>query len=104
MTTDYPADGGPAFPNITSDMPVDGHPGMSLLDYYAGKAMEENLRYALNSRLVETGDARRSKIANEAYLMAEEMIKAKFSREQSRNKTELTQKQKKALAEVCLKK
>jgi hypothetical protein len=28
-------DGGPAFPNITPDMRVDGGPGMSLRDYFA---------------------------------------------------------------------
>jgi hypothetical protein len=33
-------DGGPAFPNITPDMNVDGGPGMSLRDYFAAKAMQ----------------------------------------------------------------
>lgn len=28
-----------AFPNITPDMHVDGGPGMSLREYYAGKAL-----------------------------------------------------------------
>ena len=31
--------GGPAFPNITPDMPVDGYPGMSLRDWFAGQAL-----------------------------------------------------------------
>lgn len=31
-------DGGPAFPNITPDMPIQGGPGMSLRDYLAGQA------------------------------------------------------------------
>lgn len=32
-------DGGPAFPNITPDMLVDGGPGMSLRQWYAGMAL-----------------------------------------------------------------
>jgi hypothetical protein len=32
------ANGGPAFPNITPDMNVDGGPGMTLRDYFAAHA------------------------------------------------------------------
>lgn len=32
-------DGGPAFPVITPDMPVNGSPGISVRDYFAAKAM-----------------------------------------------------------------
>lgn len=32
-------DGGHAFPNITPDMNVDGGPGMTLRDWFAGQAM-----------------------------------------------------------------
>ena len=31
--------GGPAFPNITPDMKVDGGPGMSLCDWFAGQML-----------------------------------------------------------------
>ena len=34
-------DGGAAFPNITPDMMVDGGPGMTLRDYFAGHALAE---------------------------------------------------------------
>ena len=32
-------DGGPAFPNITPNMPVDDSPGMTLRDWFAGQAV-----------------------------------------------------------------
>lgn len=32
-------DGGPAFPNITPDMCIQGGPGMSKRDWFAGQAM-----------------------------------------------------------------
>ncbi len=32
-------DGGPAFPNITPDMQVNGSPGLSIRDYFAGQAL-----------------------------------------------------------------
>lgn len=32
-------DGGPAFPMWTEDMPVEGSPGMTLRDWFAGQAL-----------------------------------------------------------------
>jgi hypothetical protein len=37
--------GGPAFPNITPDMPINGSPGMSLRDYLAAHASEEDIEW-----------------------------------------------------------
>ena len=43
-------DGGHAFPNITPDMNVDGGPGMTLRDYFAGQAL---VGYAANARVMD---------------------------------------------------
>jgi hypothetical protein len=59
-------DGGPAFPNITPDMPVDGSPGMTLRDYFAGQA------------LAGCGVPNRpQEIAEWAYMVADAMLAAR---------------------------
>ena len=61
-------DGGPAFPNITPDMPVDGGPGMSLRDWFAGMAMQGMLSNSL-MRISSNPEA-----ALTAYSIADAMI------------------------------
>ncbi len=41
--------GGHAFPNITPDMNVDGGPGMTLRDWFAGQALVHTLAWARHS-------------------------------------------------------
>lgn len=60
------ADGGPAFPNITPDMLVDGGPGMSLRDYFAGQF--------LSTVKIIGDDVLASDVASQCYTMADAML------------------------------
>jgi len=55
----------PAYPNITQDMPVDGSPGMSLRDWFAGVALQG---------LLSLYDYDFEEAAKDAYFYAEKMI------------------------------
>ena len=74
-------DGGPAFPNITPDMCIQGGPGMSLRDYFAAKAMQ-SLILAANGPAApaftqyaqQTGRGEAEVIAAAAYEYAGEML------------------------------
>lgn len=69
------ADGGPAFPNITPDMPVDGGPGMSLRDWFAGQAMHGIVAgFWANPESLELPDKR---LALLAYGAADAMLAAR---------------------------
>ena len=57
-------DGGPAFP-VPNDANVNGQPGMSLRDWFAGTATERDIRYH-SDRDKTTAQAR--------YLHADEML------------------------------
>lgn len=59
-------DGGPAFPNITDEMPIQGSPGMSLRDYFAAKV--------LCAVIVHWGTIARSDAADWAYGYADSML------------------------------
>jgi len=75
-----PADGGPAFPLPNWD----SERGMSLLDHYAGKAMEQNLRFYFDKiGNLPLNDKKRTQISEEAYLMAEKMIEVKIKLEEN---------------------
>ena len=58
--------GGPAFPFVDCSSPLE-HPGMTLRDYFAAKAMQ----VLCDDRFTE------DQIANAAYLLADAMIKAR---------------------------
>ena len=57
--------GGPAFPFIDSTSPLE-HPGMTLRDYFAAKAMQA---------LIEKYDESPVEISLEAYEIADAMLK-----------------------------
>lgn len=59
--------GGPAFPNITPDMLVDGGPGMSLRDYFAAQFLTTIVITSKSGAL--SGD-----IARQCYAMADAML------------------------------
>lgn len=67
MTTDT---GGPAFPFIDSASPLE-HPGMTLRDYFAAKAMQGLLACPLQPQSGE------DMYAKDAYAMADAMLKAR---------------------------
>ena len=69
-------DGGPAFPNITPDMNVDGGPGMSLRDWFAGQALAGMIASAEGeaSGGWPGGDAQ---CARACYSLADAMLKAR---------------------------
>jgi hypothetical protein len=58
--------GGPAFPNITPDMNVDGGPGMTLRDWFAGQV--------LALVLSQDGSRIAGKLAANAYEIADAML------------------------------
>ena len=64
------SDGGPAFPNITPDMNVDGGPGMSLRDYFAAHALSGWLATAS-----QVDELKPEKEAEMAYRLADAMLK-----------------------------
>lgn len=81
-------DGGPAFPNITPDMNIQniqGGPGMTLLDWFAGQALTgiiansnpvmAKMREELAKTNGENGLA--TGIASDAYAIAAAMLKAR---------------------------
>jgi len=67
-------DGGPAFPNITPDMIVDGGPGMSLRQYYAGQALAGLLASGDEAYSLTDSDDQAHYTAYRAYTMADRMI------------------------------
>lgn len=79
-------DGGPAFPNITPDMIEWCRPGMTLLDYFAGLAMQSMVA-GEGARQVAERDDRYDEtnwdyiVASNAYVMAEAMLREKRRRE-----------------------
>lgn len=75
-------DGGHAFPNITPDMNVDGGPGMSLRDWFAGQALPVVFAQVISDLNRENGDqagSPRDEIAQRAFAMADAMLKARSS-------------------------
>lgn len=80
-------DGGPAFPNITPDMNVDGGPGMSLRDYFAGQALafmqsRENVVAILDAaRAQQREEESEATFARVAYQIADAMLKAREERQ-----------------------
>lgn len=69
-------DGGPAFPNITDDMPVAGHPGMTLRDHFAAAALfclvdDDVCDPVLDAEKLAASWAKAS------YLVADAMLKAR---------------------------
>ena len=67
-----PNTGGPAFPFIDSASPLE-HPGMTLRDYFAAKAMQINL-YQCDCFPDEDW---RMGVALDSYKMADAMLKAR---------------------------
>ncbi len=64
-------DGGAAFPNITPDMMVDGGPGMTLRDYFAGQMLQAISGSVDAARAAgRTPDA----VAEVCYSMADHML------------------------------
>lgn len=71
-------DGGPAFPVYTPNMPVEGSPGLSIRDYFAGLAMPVLLADAIDGPLPD--EHWRIGIAYDAYRMADAMLIARSAR------------------------
>lgn len=87
-----PDDGGPAFPRQHAVVDANdlafklGHPGMSLRDYFAAKAMHAELvtagaldgpAMALAQAALEAGQTIPERIAFNAYVLADAMLKAR---------------------------
>ncbi len=75
-------DGGPAFPMIRdmrNSPDWDHEPGMTLLDYFAAKAMQEQIRACDGLYLAgsELAVKQNGEIAASAYAMAEAMLRAR---------------------------
>lgn len=74
-------DGGPAFPNITPDMNVNGGPGMSLRDFFAAKALaalitEPPWHEGAQALVNLLGDGTQTELfASAAYRLADAMLK-----------------------------
>ena len=64
-------DGGPAFPNITPDMPIQGGPGMSIRDWFAGMAMQGIISCPGDL----DGYYEEDVVATNAYKMADAMLR-----------------------------
>lgn len=73
-----------AFPtSFSSDYPTEITGGMSMRDYFAAKAMQAILsKYGLD----RPGEAFQKSLANSAYIIADEMMKARV-REYELNRT-----------------
>lgn len=73
-------DGGHAFPNITPDMIVDGGPGMSLRDWFAGQALASIIEASIgNPKIISSlakdiGIGITNTVATIAYEYADAMI------------------------------
>lgn len=75
-------DGGHAFPNITPDMNVDGGPGMTLRDWFAGQALaglcaSDGFTKRLGDREENFLGRADSEAAGCAYEMADAMLEAR---------------------------
>ena len=62
--------GGPAFPHITEDV----RDGMTLRDYFAAKAMQGLVERRGGAEL---GSREKDAVAEEAYILADAMLKAR---------------------------
>ncbi len=73
-----PRDGGPAFP-VTGIGDRDYHPGLSLRDYFAGQALPEAIRYALDLQRESINRAAFDfdRVCVSAYQLADAMLKAR---------------------------
>ena len=69
--------GGPAFPIYTDDMPVEGSPGISYLDYAAINAMQ-----GICSKSIPEPHNNAADIALESYEIATAMLAEKHRREE----------------------
>lgn len=65
--------GGPAFPFIDSASPLE-HPGMTLRDYFAAKAMQSFMTVWMTQAKYPSSDF---EVAEYAYSMADAMLKAR---------------------------
>ena len=71
-------DDGSAFPNITPDMIVNGGPGMSLRDWFAGQVMAAMLSRSDAQAPDENGLAiLLSIVANHSYAAADALLKSR---------------------------
>lgn len=68
--------GGPAFPNITPDMCIQGGPGMSLRDWFAGQALV-GLCASPHNRVA---DGFHGEFATHAYILADALLAARSAK------------------------
>ena len=66
-------DGGPAFPMTWSMKPVGANEGMTLLDYFAGKAIEGSIFW--HDKHNDPRDFEIKAVAEGAYKLAQAMLK-----------------------------
>lgn len=72
--------GGPAFPIITPDMPVEGSGGITIRDYFAAKAMQGVLGW--DGGWTKIGSETWSEaLARQAYEYADAMLQARKQQE-----------------------